>query len=447
MKQYNQSLTEELKWEQVKKEVKNISSEFSNIIDNISPGNELSFIKVKYPFGSQIVNNGLLNLPTDQGKLRNITDTKLPSKIRSKLNYSLVPLGMIVKNGIEVYRELGDRVFSIANWGQGLDIGIWEHFGWTTPYNVTAGARSLYMVPRITLKSAHNRLKREYNVSLPPPQKAYDHWKLFKQIANSNNFPNPWFCEVIFLSNTWIEKLNKYKDKESGGWYKLHNYLINKNLQHSLYGRRRSIFEIVWELFSRSLNNEGMKSNPYVLDTLKHLAFVGTGGSPGSIPNTGSTELGPIPDLQTIYIDCYGLKEYVPTIMQPQYFSFEKNQPVYYSLQSPTLLESVPKSRNLTSIVDNARELRELANHFLDGAFEEHLKIANVSINEMIGKLQFDFFHEESYAYGSDIRPSNEMPINDPDLMYMPGELKGRKFADTSAYLHGCVRISSKEKK
>ncbi len=299
------------------------------------------------------------------------------------------------------------------------------------------------MIPRITLNSSHKKLKRDYKVTLPPPKRCYDHWKLFTQIANSEAFPTPWYCEIIFLSHQWVEKLNQYKNEKSDAWTRLHNYLIRKNLNHSEYGRRRSIFEIVWELFSHSLNTAGLRPNPYVIDTLKHLAFVGTGGSPGSAPNAGSTESGPIPDLQKVYLESYGIKEYIPTIMQPQYFSNENSNPVYYSLQSPTLLESTPKSRNLISIVDNVRELKELTDHFLNEAFDEHLKIANISINSMIKKIQFEFFHEEAYAYGKDIRPSSEMPIKDPALLHLPtGKNGDKKFADTSPYLHGCVRIS-----
>ncbi len=435
---------EELSWEEVRKEAKAACADFTDIIDKISPSKDLTFIKVRYPFGAKIIDNGLLNLPTDRGELRPITDTRLPKEIRRKLGYSFVPLGLILKNGIEVYRELEDRVFSIASWGQGLDIGIWEYLGWTTPYSITAGARSLYMVPRISLTSAHKRLKRDYNVTLPPPKRSCDHWKLFRQIANSPNFSTPWYCEIIYLSNTWIEKLSQYTAQRNTAWTALHNFLIKKNLQHSEYGRKRSIFEIVWELFSRSLNVKGLRPNPYVIDTLKHLVFVGTGGSPGSVANIGSTALGPIPDLQNVYIDSYGLKEYVPTIMQPGYLALNNPISVYYSLQSPTLLESVPKSRNLTSIIDNVRELKELADHFLDEVFDEHLKIANVSMNEMISQLRFEFFHEAAYAYGTEIRPSTEMPVHDPALEYSPGDKAG-KFADASPYLHGCVRISVKK--
>ncbi|MBB72003.1 MAG: hypothetical protein CMF50_06345 [Legionellales bacterium] len=440
--QPQQPFVEYLTWSKVRDEVGKICSKFVSIIDEINPADDLTLVKVRYPFGAKIISDGLLNLPTERGGMMPITDKRLPEELQRSLCYSPVPLGFIVKNSIEVYRELEDRVFSIASWGQGLDIGIWEHFGWTTPYSITAGARSLYIVPRVTLSTAHKKLKRDFNITLPPPKRAFDHWSLLKQIANSPNFSEPWFCEVIFLSQKWLNLLEKNKDANSSLWGRLHQYIVDKNVAHSEYGRRRSIFEIVWEIFSRSLTVKGLRPNPYVIDTLKHLAFVGTGGSPGSAPSTGSSIMGPISGLQSAYLNSYGLKDYIPTIMQPRYLRSDETKPVYYSLQSPTLLESVPKSRNLTSIVDNVRELKELTDHFLGEAFDEHLRIANIPLNEIISQLNFEFFHEDAYTYGKEIRPSHDMPENDPDLLYMPEKNDSLKFADTSPYLHGCVRIS-----
>ncbi|CAN5284361.1 hypothetical protein BH10PSE19_BH10PSE19_09530 [soil metagenome] len=429
---------EELIWEQVRPEIADICPEVCTIIDEINPNNSYKLIKVRYPFGSKIVDNGHLVLPTGKSEYFPLTDKRLPISICNQLNYSPVPLGLVIKNNVEVYRELEDRVFSIAYYGRDFDIGIWEYFGWTTPYSVTAGARSLYMLPKIALASAHKRLKRDFGVTLPPPQKVYEHWAVFKQIANGRNFPEKWYCEVILLTSKWAEGL-----KTKGAWANFNNYLYEKGWQHSAYGRIRSIFDIVWELFARAINAKGLKPNSYVLDTLKHLVFIGTGGSPASAPHSGNCEAGPLDNIQLAYINNYELRDYIPTIMQPAYLLLDNPKPVYYSLQSPSLLESVPKSRNLTSIVDNIRELKELVDHFLGEAFDEHLKIANVSINETINKLTFDFFHNQSYAYGNDIRPTNEMFNEDKNLLYVPSGKKTRKFADTSAYLHGCVRINA----
>ncbi|CAN5423483.1 hypothetical protein BH10PSE19_BH10PSE19_00380 [soil metagenome] len=434
----NDLYMEELIWEQVRHEIADVCPEVSHIIDEIAPNKTYKLIKVRYPFGSKIVDNGLLMLPTGNTEYFPLTDKRLPPTICNQLNYSSVPLGVVIKNNIEVYRELDDRVYSIAYYGHDFDIGIWEYFGWTTPYSLSSGARSLYMLPRITLTAAHKRLKRDFGVTLPPPQKSSDNWAIFKQIAHGRNFPEPWYCEIIFLTSKWADGL-----KKDGAWTKLANYLNKKGWQHSAYGRRRSIFDIVWELFARTINMKGLKPNSYVLDTLKHLAFIGTGGSPASAPYSGGNEAGPLDNIQLAYINNYELRDYIPTIMQPSYLLMGQPNPIYYSLQSPSLLESVPKSRNLTSLVDNIRELKELIDHFLAEAFDEHLKIANVSVNETISKLKFEFFHSQSHAYGNDIRPAKEMLDKDKNLLYLPAGVKTRKFADTSTYLHGCVRISA----
>ncbi len=297
------------------------------------------------------------------------------------------------------------------------------------------------MLPPITLTSAHKRLKRNYGVTLPPPRRSTDHWAIFKQITASPNFTTDWHCDVYFLPKAWVEKI-----KQDKAWHHLHSYLAIKGWRHSDHGRRRVVFDMVWELFAKTLTSQGLKPNPYMLDTLKHLAFVATGGSPASIPATGDNQAGPLDALQEVYLHEYGMQDYVPTIMHPSYYCLDNPVPVYYSLKSPGLLESVPKSRNLTSIVDNIRELRELTKHFLGEAFYDHLKIAHRPINQMIRQLRFEFFHSESYAYGEGIRPTKEIPDKDQRMLYMPNHKKNnhsKKFADTSLFLHGCVRICS----
>lgn len=440
----NDLYMEELIWEQARHEIADVCPEVSNIIDEIGPNKTYKLIKVRYPFGSKIVDNGLLVLPTRKTEYLPLTDKRLPSTICDQLNYSYVPLGIVIKNNIEVYHELKDRVFSIAYYGRDFDIGIWEHFDWTTPYSVTAGARSLYMLPKITLTAAHKRLKRDFGVTLPPPQKSSDHWAIFKQIASGYNFPEPWYCEVIFLTSKWAHSL-----KNDSTWAKFANYLNKKGWQHSAYGRRRTIFDVVWELFARTINDKGLKANSYVLDTLKHLVFIGTGGLPASAPYTGSNEAGPLGNIQLAYINNYELRNYIPTIMQPSYLLIDNPHPVYYSLQSPSLLESVPKSRNIISIIDNIRELKDLADHFFNEIFNDHLKmkIDNIFLSETISKLKFEFFHSQSHAYGNDIRPASEMLDKDKNLLYLPAGVNNRKFADTSTYLHGCVRISANNSK
>ena len=91
---------------------------------------------------------------------------------------------MITENSVEVFREIDERVFSVALSGPntGMEIGIVEVFGSTAGYTVTSGARSLYMIPRISKASAHKKLRREFGISSPPPKHLIDHWHIFKVI-------------------------------------------------------------------------------------------------------------------------------------------------------------------------------------------------------------------------------------------------------------------------
>lgn len=439
-KRSDQPAIVELTWEQIKKDIHPICEKLANIIDEINPSDDMTFIKVKYPFGSKIIHNGIANFPLETNEIVPITDTRLPELVRTKIDYNRVPLGFNTKGRIEVFGEIDSRIFSVAARRQGLDIGIWEYFDWkTTPYTVTAGARSFYLLPKVTLAQSHKRLKRYYNVTSPPPKQYFDHWHLFRQIVNSPSFIEQWNCEVIYFTNKWANKLSS----DDYHWNKLHNYVLNQGWLHSDYARKRSILDILWEVFARSLNLKGLKPSSYILDTLKHLALVGLGVLPASQPTKGSGMLGPTDGIQQAYIEAYGLKDYIPTIMQPGYFSLEKgSRPVYYSLQTPTLLESVPQSRYMISIIDNIRELKDLADHFLSEAFDPDLMIGKINIAEFINQIKFEFFHEATYAYGNDIRPASEMPKGDAALVYMLGDPNGRVFAETAPFLHGCVRIS-----
>ena len=435
----DQPFMEELTWQQVRQDVANSSQELSSIIDEISPSKKYTVLKVRYPFGSKVLENVEFYLPNEHGYSVPINDPCISSQVRQQLSYSPVPLCITVKNKIEIFREIDGKIFSLAFYGGDMDTGIWEHFGWTTPYSITAGARSLYMIPKISEVSKHKKLKKTFNVSAHPPQKPYEHWKVFTQIANSKNFTSPWFYEAIVLTDKWVDKI-----KNDLAWYKLQRYLWQKSWQHSGYARRKSILDIVWDVFSRSISSKNIKVNPYIIDTLKHLIFIGTSTVPGSIPAVND-EAGPIKTLQMIYEDCYGLEKYVPTIMQPAYFDLSQPRPVYYSLQVPSLLEPIPKSKKFSSTMDNIRELEELFNHFKKEVIWPKLNIhENVSLDNIISKLHLDFFHDKMFAYGTNIRPTLEMPKTDPALAYDPNSNKKRFFADTGSFLRGCVRIDIK---
>lgn len=432
-------IIEELTWKQAKKLAYKTDNKLLDIIDEIAPGSDLTFVRVCYPFGSIIIQNDVLHLPISSTQTVPITNELIPQKWRDLLGYRSIPMGMITKNSVEIFREIGEKVFSVALSGPntGLEMGIVETFGSTAAYTVTSGARSLYMIPKITMASAHKRLRREYGVNSPPPKRAVDHWHIFKELYSNPHFTEHWECELLFLTKNWDE----YLDKEDIAWLKLKSYVQDKAWQHSELGRRKVLMDVVWQQASVSLMQKGMKPDPYIVDTLRHLLFVSLGGISGSRPSNGDDFAGPINEIQKIYADIYGLNELIPTIMRPYSFSLNDDKPVYYSMQTPMLLSSTPNFRTLSSNIEDIRELINLKSFVFDQNYG-NLKIDNTRFNDLIARIKFDYFHGEMYAYGNVIRPTKEMPLSDEEFLYMPTPRKTRNFADNGVFIRGCIKIS-----
>lgn len=438
-------LIEELIWQDVRDTVAGSCKNLANIIDELSPGKEYTVFKVQYPFGTKISDKSTFCLPINLHTSVPITDNEIDSNAKSKLTYSSLPLGIITKNSAEMFFDIHKKVFSLATFAKGMEIGVWEHFGWINPYSVTAGARSLYMLPKISEALSHKQLKKRFGITESPPKHLHDHWRVFTQLANSHSFPASWCCEVVFLSAKWAESI-----KKDDAWAKLAAYINKKGWDHSGHSRKTSALDVVWEVFVSSLSNKDLKFDPYVVDTLKHLIYISAGAIPGSVPSIGNDESGPLKNIQMIYEDHlgYGLDDYIATIMHPQYFSVLKSQPIYYSLQLPTLLESLPRTKKITSVIDNVRELSELFDCFLNNRHElwEKLTVGDGSLSNVLDNLQIDYFHGDMFAYGETIKSSLKMPDGDPRLKYDPLNNKKRVFASNSSFLRGCVRISAKDK-
>ncbi len=441
MKEPLQPLIEELTWEKAKPLTAKGCKILDEIIDEISPEDELTFVSVRYPFGSLIIHNDVIYLPINQYHTVPITDKRIPKIWREKLGYRSIPTGMITENSVEIYREIDEKVFSVAVSAPntGLELGIVEVFGTTAGYTVTSGARSLYMIPRISKTLSHKKLRKEFNVTCPPPKKLLDHWHVFRELYASPVFQTKWECRTLFLTRKWAEHM----DRDDKAWLKLKSYVQHKAWQHSELGRRKVMLDVVWQQASGLLTKQGIKPDPYVVDTLKHTIFISLGGITGSRPANGDDSIGPIDEIQTIYTDVYGLDAQIPTIMRPYSFSTQENKPVYYSMQTPMLLSSTPNFRSMSSNIEDMRELMNIKRYVFEQDYG-NLKIDNRRFNDLINEIKFDYFHGEMYAYGNDIRPTKEIPRTDNEFLYMPKPKEKYKFADNGAYIRGCIRISKK---
>jgi len=432
-----------LTWQEARTAIQKSDSVLAEIIDDIDPDSEYTLLKANYPFGTTILRNGLIYLPDKNNQTAPITNCGLTPSLSNAINYSHVPLGVIVKNAIEIFYDIQNniqsKIFSIASFDSGFHMGIWEHLGCGTPYTITSGARSLYMIPKISISTSHKKLKMHYGIKQPPPKNLYSQWKIFNEIYKSLEFAQPWTSELIFFTKKWADKLASNNPK----WSNLKNFILRQGWNHSGYGRKKVGFAFMLQALSHTFENQGIKPDPYLTDTLQHLMLIASGELPGSTPYKGDNRAGPLDEIQKVYVDTYGLKTYVPTIMQPQHLKADLSSPVYYSLQTPTLLNSSRKMKTKNSNVDDIRDLKEMITLLQSISFENNLEIDGINIKQLINSTHFEFFHCPTCAYGSEIRPATEMPVSDADLLYSSTS-DNKRFADNGSFVRGCVRISKR---
>ena len=435
---------EEIGWLEARSHFHKSEPELAKIIDELSPDSTFTLFRVSYPFGSMILDKAIIHLPTKGYQSIPISHPEIPSKIKEALSYSNLPLGCIVnEHGIEVFRELQNKLHLIAFFNIGLDLGIWEFFSPPTPFSISAGARSLMLLPKISDSTSHSALQK-YGVSSQPPLLPYEQWQIFREMSVSDNFSTKWYCEVIFLTNRWAEKI-----KQDPAWLKFKHFLLDRVWKQTEHNRNRFLHDEMWESFFNILSARRIKPISYIVDLFKYLLYIAPGSKTGVAykPADGQEVAGPVNEIIRIYLEEYKLKTYVPTLMLPTHFYDGLKQPVYYPLQIPTYWDTAPKSRDSVSAKRDLNYLIWLMDAFKRELINGNIQVTIPSVHHLFDRVNFDFFHSDGNV-NERIKPSSAMPEMDKNLLYMPpskhkyGE---RKFADRSSFARACVRISPKQ--
>ncbi len=433
----------ELQWKDVRLEVAKLNPELAEIIDKIDPGPECTLFKASYPFGGEILKNGDLYIPNSQGVLTCFNSPQISNHVRDKLNYNLGsnPVSFILKNTAEFFiiRENNTIPFyglmtpgKIFGFWRVLNPGISQHpiFIW----DMSAGARSIFMLPKISETGKYNKLSRAFQLRSEKPNTLLDHWKLFKEIANHPDFGEAWTAEILFFSKEWFDRLN---DKE---WSAFKMYLFEKAWAGTEFFRNQFIWSVVFSLIQQGRN---IKPNPYIADVVRHLLAMGIGALPGFAPAIDDSA-GPILRLQEVFNKIYLLTDYAPIIMQPYFFNLEDPRPIYYSLQYPNTIEFSPKARESSTKISDLYQIKSLLSKYLEDIFSNTLKVSGTMLYDLYEKVQYDFFHTDVEKY-SGIRLSKEIPKEDSTFLQVP-EGMSHDFPANSAFVRGCIRVAAKSK-
>ncbi|XVN42830.1 MAG: hypothetical protein RCG15_00490 [Candidatus Rickettsia vulgarisii] len=420
---------EEFSWDQIQSEVFKVNPELAAICNQLNLTPEHTLFKLCYPYGATIVDKGKFHIANANNVLVPIDDTSVPSYLQEKLNYCPIPLSLVLQNTNEVFFEVQGNVIPLNLLKVGELFGLFEVMNMkyddkTKPvWSVSAGGLSVFMLPEISDIEGHNRIKKEFGINIDPPRKWLDQWKVFSSIYKNASVADKWSNTIVVFANKWFDK-NNYKDSS---WLKFYEYLSEAYLPQLQMHGDLTKSESLWLSFDQEINKKKIKPKPYIIDTLKYLVSIADDTSVAFKPATDE-EMLPVNFLQDVYINCYQLKDYIPTIMQPT--KIKGNDLVYYSLSYP-MITSIPKDNNL-NIIEDEREIKLLMNMLLSITKEKFLK-----------RVEYNFCDND---VNSRQEISDIILKHDNRFSYCGAKnnLKNKLFCADAPFFKGCISIGKK---
>lgn len=421
---------EELTWKDVQAEVKRVNPELAGIIDKINPGNKFKLIRASYQFGDYILKHGELFLPHGRSL---VSLKQAEPKIQSQLNYSTIPLFLTLKNCNEVFIDTGSRIIPLNLFYPGSLLGLFETMDFllgrtsAPKWSVSAGARSIFMLQKINRADGFKRLRFAYGLSSHTTiQDIGDHWNVFRQIAQHQNFTQSWQQQVLFFTKDW------FVHNKDPAWFDFHRYLYKQGWEQAQFSIGKISPSLSWESFIEAINFRGLKLTPYLADQIKHIMLIADGKWLGFRP-VENAEIAPIFNFKKAFLETYQLQQ-EPIFMHPAFLSQESKRPVYYSLAFPTLLEGSPHNNNSATIMLNLRDIKNYMK-----ILSENLKTVNY-LNNFLENISFNYFHVESDKH-QEINPSISIPDGDKFFLNLGKE----SFCYTSPFWRGCISIGYKD--
>jgi len=433
-------------WSQVRDRVATVEPIFAQLIDELSPDKAFPLYLAYYPYGAVKGDTEATFLPRGDGTYYRLIASEAPIDIMRNLGYSekRAPMAIILEKTMETFIDLKNYRTTIPfNIYKPGTIFPFAQIFTKTPslshspngvLSITAGARTVCMLPNIGCATNHINLQRDFGVKSEPAKDIYDHWHVFKEIANSPVSQCDWRACLLFFSYKWIEELHN-----NSAWSKLRSYLYELAWQRFDYARNHINYDLAFSVIQRKRN---LKPNPYIADTAQHLLTIASGAAPG-FSVAYDDELLPLKELQSAFVHSYGLKKHIPTIMQPSFFNFEHdNQPIYYSLAHPSTLVFSPTARKMSSTLHEMRELEHITRIYAKEIARDEFMCYSTIMNKAAKMVSFKYYHNRSDPLHV-VNLSKDIILLDPRFEFSTGDNASEEavFASDSPFLRGCIAI------
>lgn len=430
-------------WAKVADQVKAVNPELYQIISDIDPGPSYRLYVGEYPYGCQILKRGMFQIPLRNGEMVPLSDPRVPKRMQADLEYNVGsnPVSLLLKNSVEIFlnKSVTADTLAFSTVAEGSLLGTSRitseikqqpAFLW----NMSSGARTISMLPKISQAKKYKRLRSELNIDTSIPTNANDHWHVFKDIANCDMFPC-WTSINLYFSEKWFQSL---KDPR---WVHFENYILSNVRKFLGY---MGVFQIWDVIFSSILRERDIRPNLNTNNTVKHLFQISSGLSPGISPAIDEKQA-PIELLQKIFTEIYVINDYIPTIMTPNYFALKNPKEfIYYSLQNPSSLNT-PKKKDNSSLISELYETKSLLDKYLYGIRNYKLNLENTYFYDFSIHGDIDAFHPNPEKY-SIIRKAKEIIDKDPRFKKTLYPTKNKEIAYFSSIFKGCFRIKGQEK-
>ncbi len=440
------SYIQRLVWDDVADSVFKLNPELAATINALSPDKTYSLYKVHYRYGDEVlkyssVKKSFLQLPNDKGELVPINDPSIAPEISDALGYNLEsnPVCMALNKSMEIYLPLQDRVIPYRLINPGEILGSWGILGTTPSYHpysiweMSAGARSIFMLPPISDNVFHKRLQQTYNLTAKVPKQLINHWHVFKELSNHVSVDEPWSMDILFFSKEWFKNLN------DEAWQSFRCYLLEIAWRNSGYLRNHLFWNMIFSIIQ---TKKELKRQAYINDIAKHILSISLGVVPGFVPAINNNAA-PIELLQDIYANGpYKLRNYAPILMIPQLFlgGHPGCRPVYYSPGYASAMEFSLKNNNKPNLLIELKKIYETLQMFISEIRQGDFDLSSTLINEIANTVDFKFFHFDPRD-NHGIHSNDSMIDEDESFKKILVDTNNTEFPVTSHFTKACVRV------
>lgn len=436
---------EKTNWRSVKNLVEKIDPIFSNLVEEISPGDDFPLYIASYNYGENIGDHLGTILRNEKGELYRLGDEKTPADILKNLGYGVknAPLTITLDKQFEWYvsDKKNNTSFPVYIEKPGFFIGVRQLLNSkkantyisSSIMSCTAGAKSAFTLSNIGNQRNHLYLQRKLGITHAPPKEMQQHWNVFKEICA---FDKEWEARTILFSENWVKNL-----KTNPKWVYIQKYLIEKMVKSWEQDKNYFFYNYA---FSKAHIEKNMIKNPYLNETAKHVLGIPLNTNLGFQPCNDEQSL-PLKTLQNAYKNIYQLKEN-PIFLEPTKFDMNSSNqlPVYYSLQKPIICSLEKQTKTEPRALANIHTLYSMIKKYTE-AFcgdNEMNYFAGTSLQEISKNIQFTFMHHD--PDDTDIIKSASV-IKDLDQRFSKSpKNENLDFSSDARFFRGCVMINRK---